>query len=154
MKEMKEDLKKAKSVLLSEGLTCVLVRGEDVVRSRVRGVKPLLELIDGRKDMRGFSAGDKVVGRAAAFLYVILGVDAVYAGMMTKGAVTVFAEYGIMAYYDSTADTVMNRAKDDLCPMEKAVADTGDPFTALHLIRDALSALGSPGDGTAQQSWT
>lgn len=148
MKEMKADLKKAKALLLSEELRCVFVRGDTVIKSRTRGVKPLVAFVDNGTSLRGFSAADRVVGRAAAFLYVILGVDSVYAGIMTKGAVTIFAEYGIMAYYDGTADAVMNRSKNDLCPMEKATSDTNDPFTALHLIRDTLTALaetdGSP----------
>ena len=42
---------------------------------------------------------DKVVGRAAAFLYVLLEVKEIYAGVMSEGAADVLSKYGICSGY-------------------------------------------------------
>ena len=67
------DLENAKKILSDGSYTCVLCKGKDTVSSSFRGVKPLLDLLDSGKDFSGYSAADKVVGRATAFLYCLLG---------------------------------------------------------------------------------
>lgn len=59
------DLHFARTLLEKENYTCVICRGEDVLTDRRRGVKPLMELLESGKDLHGFSAADKVVGKAA-----------------------------------------------------------------------------------------
>ena len=73
------DLNRARALLTEGGYTCVLCRGEVFHTATHRGVKPLVDWLDSGLDLRGFSAADKVVGRATAFLYVLLGVRAVHA---------------------------------------------------------------------------
>ena len=70
---MNSDLTKAAALLNSGAYTCVLCRGDAVFTGTERGVKPLLGWLDGGVDLNGFSAADRVVGTAAAFLYVLLG---------------------------------------------------------------------------------
>lgn len=70
-----------------------------MLTSTERGVKPLLQWLDGENSVKGFSAVDKVVGRAAAFLYVLLEVKEVYAGVMSEGAAHYFIfvpDYGFL----------------------------------------------------------
>ena len=71
---MKNDLKKAIDILNSGQYTCVLCKDNEIHISTERGVKPLLEWLESGIALKGFSAADKVVGKAAAFLYVLLGV--------------------------------------------------------------------------------
>jgi len=138
---MNSDLKKAKEHLLAQGCTCVLWAGEKVYTSCQRGVKPLLELLDGGTDLRGYCAADKVVGKATAFLYCLLGVRAVWAPVMSRAALEVLEDHGIDAHYESLTDAILNRKKDGFCPMETATRDIRDPETALTAIRDTLKAL-------------
>ena len=63
---------KAKKLLEKNGYTCVLIKDEKEIFSFERGVKPLLNFIDKGEDFYGFFVADKVVGKAAAFLYVLL----------------------------------------------------------------------------------
>lgn len=140
---MKSDLKRAAELLGGGAYTCVLCRGEETVFCTERGVKPLLGLIDGGKDWKGSSAADKVVGKAAAFLYVLLGVAEVYAPVMSKAAVRVLRENGIEPRYDTLTEHIINRAGTGLCPMEAAVAELSDPSEALRAIRKRLSELRS-----------
>lgn len=138
---MTSDLKRAVSLLESGGYTCVLCSEDKLFTSSDRGVKPLLEWIDSGTDMKGFSAADKVVGKAAAFLYVILGVKAVYANVMSEPAKSVLTENGIAAEYGCLTEAVRNRAGTGFCPMETAVKNISEPKAALAEIKRKLEEL-------------
>lgn len=141
---MKKDLNKTKELLLSSDYTCVFCRDDTVITSTERGVKPLLKLLDSEKDLSGFSVADKIVGKAAAFLYVLLKVDSVYAPVMSEHAISVFTEYGIEAVYDNAVPAIINRAGTGFCPMEIAVKDISNPTEALSRIKSTLAKLRNP----------
>lgn len=109
--------------------------------STERGVKPLLNWLDRGTDVKGFSAADKVVGRAAAFLYILLGVKEVYAPVMSQGAISTLAENGIEVRYDISAEHIINRGGTGYCPMEEAVSGLSDPEEALEAVRKRLVEL-------------
>lgn len=117
------DLEYAKKILLKDGYSCVLVKDDSIVKSRERGVKPLMQWLEQGICLVGFSAADKVVGKATAFLYVHLGVCRVYAGVMSRGAVSVFEKYGVSFECENLVDAILNRRRDGFCPMETAVRD-------------------------------
>lgn len=135
------DLEKARSLLEKENYTCVICRGDDVITDRRRGVRPLLELLESGKDLHGYSAADKVVGKAAAFLYCLLGVKALHAGVLSVPARDVLVSAGISVEWGSLVPAIRNRAGDGFCPMETAVWDLTDPALAPDAIRNALKKL-------------
>ena len=135
------DLEKARSLLEKENYTCVICRGEDVILDHRRGIRPLMELLESGKDLHGYSAADKVVGKAAAFLYCLLGVKALHAGILSEPARDVLASAGITVVYDTLVPAIRNRAGDGFCPMETAVWDLTDPTLAPDAIRIALQKL-------------
>ena len=120
--------------LQREGLTCILQQGERVLTSTQRGVAPLVAWLDAGEGAGGIAA-DKVVGRAAAFLYVLLGVRAVFAGVMSEGGRRVLTAHGIHAECGALCDVIINRAGTGMCPMEEAVRSAVRPEEALVLIR-------------------
>lgn len=138
---MEQDLQKAKGYLTAENCTCVLCRGDSLVYSRQRGVRPLLDFLDSGEDFSGFSAADKVVGRATAFLYCLLGVRSVHAGVLSDGAAAVFEQAGITYTCDKKVSGIRNRDNTGPCPMEHATKDIDDPQAALEAIRTTLKKL-------------
>lgn len=134
------DLEKAKQ-LLQQDTTCVLYKDGKVYISDRRGVAPLLSWLDSGIDARGFSAADRVVGKATAFLYCLLGVTAVYARVMSEPALQVLTQAGICAQYDALVPGIQNRTKDGPCPMEHATRHLSDANAALEVIRRTLNAL-------------
>ena len=128
-----EALRALSGRLQREGLTCILQQGERVLTSTQRGVAPLVAWLDAGE--AGCIAADKVVGRAAAFLYVLLGVRAVFAGVMSEGGRRVLSAHGIHAEYGALCDVIINRAGTGMCPMEEAVRSAVRPEEALALIR-------------------
>lgn len=124
----------AKETLLSEGYTCVLVSGSTVYTSTLRGVKPLVQWLENGTDMKGFYAADKVIGKATAFLYVLLGVRAVYAHVISKSALAVLQENKIEVQCGTLVENIINRKGDGICPFEEAVLDicnAGEAYPAI-----------------------
>lgn len=138
---MEADISRAAKLLSERELTLCLVLGDYVFTSEARGVAPLLELLDGDRPPRGFFAADRVVGRGAAYLYVLLGASHVYAKVLSRGAREVLCRFGIGFSCDVLTDSVRNRAGDGPCPIEAAVAGETEPMRALFAIRKRLSEL-------------
>lgn len=139
---MKNNLTRAKTLLeQNENLTCIICKGETIYTSDKRGIKPLLEWINEEKSFVGFSAADKVVGKAAAFLYVILGIEEIYAPVMSEGAAAVFAQYRIPATYAILTKAIINRAGTGMCPMEQTVLDITNPQEALKALREKAKSM-------------
>lgn len=135
---MSTELDTARKLLTTQDCTCVLIHGETVHTSTQRGVKPLLALLDAGVDVRNFSAADKVVGKAAAFLYCLLGIRELYAPVITTAAAQILEQHGIRAVWDEQVDFIWNRHKTGMCPMETAVRDIREPDAALAAMREAL----------------
>lgn len=142
---MHDDLARAKETLAAEGHTCVLCRGPETRTSDQRGVRPLLDWLDGAVDCRGFSAADKVVGNGAAYLYVLLEVRAVHANVMSEPAMATLAAHGVDATCDQLVPAIQNRDRTGFCPIEKAVASISPdrPQDAPAAIRARLAELAS-----------
>lgn len=132
---MTNDLHAACSLLSSKDYTCVVCREDQVYTTTERGVKPLLNWLEAGLDLTGFSAADRVVGRATAFLYALLGVKEVYARVMSRPAAEVLAAHGIAAYPGTLVEGIINRQGTGPCPFEAAVLEISDPASALEAIR-------------------
>ena len=136
-----EYFEKAVRLLREKDLTCA-VCGEGVeYTSTLRGVQPLLRPYEQGIRFTGCAAADRVIGKAAACLYVLLGVERVYAGIVSEPAKEIFENNGIALEYDSLVELIENRTRTGLCPMETAVIDISDPREAPGRIRKALEKL-------------
>lgn len=138
------DLERARKILAEGGYTCVLCRDEEVYTATARGVKPLVDWLDSGLELRGFSAADKVVGRATAFLYVLLGVKEVHALVMSTPAREALELGGIAAFCDQEVPGIINRRGDGPCPFEDAVLGITDPMEALTAIRRKQFVMRQP----------
>ena len=120
--------------LLAQGYTCAFVRGAEEKTSRERGRLPLLRLCEG-SPWRGFSAADKIVGKAAALLYAYLGAKEVYAETLSRAGEDVLQAHGIACEYGVRTDTIVNHRGDGICPMEEAAQELSDPENAAKALR-------------------
>ena len=137
------DLERAKALLkATPSLTCVLCRGETVYQSEKKGVAPMMGFLADGIDLGGFSAADRVVGRAAAFLFVLASVRALYAEVLSESALSVLDTYKIPVTYGKLTPYIINRRGDGMCPMESAVIDLDAPLAAHAAILQTMSRLG------------
>ncbi len=137
------DVERAKQILDESGQTLVLCKEGTILKSTLRGVDPMLAYLDQKIDLNGYSAADKVVGKAAAFLFVIAGVRSIYARVISQPALLVLQSNGISVCYDETTEHIINRAGTDFCPMEKAVLAVSDLKMAYTVILKTRKTLQS-----------
>ena len=135
------NLEKAKMLLVKTDSTCVLCNGDIILTDKRRGVRPLLDLLEGNADVAGFAAADKVVGKAAAYLYCLLNIKCLYAQVISQPALDVLSKTDIDVEYDQLVPAIQNRTKDGFCPMESAVLNVHSPEEALPAIYAALAQL-------------
>lgn len=135
------DLETAVRLLAEKNAACVFVGNGKTIVLYEKGVAALLKLVDSKEDISGTCAADKVIGKAAAFLHVLLGVSSVYAKVISKAAMDVFSKAGISVKYDKEADRIVNRNGTGFCPMETAVIDVTDPQEAFRLLKEKMEQL-------------
>ena len=131
----------ARELLAQGGYTVVLCRDDVTYTDTRRGVVPLLALLDSATDVVGFAAADKVVGKAAAFLYLRLGVASVHATVISAPAYDLLTAHGVPVTYDTLVPAIRNRAGDGYCPMETVTLPLTDAAQAERAIRRKLAEL-------------
>lgn len=131
----------AKNTLEAGGYTCVLTDGTSFFTSFHRGVKPLVQFLDQKNTPENLFAADKVVGRATAYLYVLLKIQLLYAKVISEPAIAVLQKYGIAVSYESLVPNIINRRGDGICPFEEAVMGIDDPIAAYDAILKKMDAL-------------
>ena len=137
------DVERAKALLTEGGYTVVLCHGDATHTDTRRGVAPLLALLDRGEDVSAFAAADKVVGKAAAFLYLRLGVAILHAAVISTSALDLLAAHGVTVTYDTLVPAIRNRAGDGYCPMETVTLPLTDPVEAEIAIRKRLAEMTS-----------
>lgn len=106
-----------------------------------RGISPVMNMIERGIDLRGYSAADIIVGKAAAMLFVKAGIVSVYGRIMSESGMEFLKNNCITISYDELTDRIINRSGTDICPMEKTVLDINDPDIAYTALKDKLAEL-------------
>ncbi|PIU78770.1 MAG: hypothetical protein COZ28_01810 [Candidatus Moranbacteria bacterium CG_4_10_14_3_um_filter_44_15] len=101
--------------------TFVLVKnGKIIYKSKSQQLKPLIFSVKNyKKEMRGATVFDKMVGRAAAILLVYAKVKEIWTPVVSRSAKRILAKNEIKLVFQKEVKSIMNRKGDDLCPMEK-----------------------------------
>lgn len=143
---MRSDLQRAKDCLQKNGAyTCVFCRGKLSETDSRRGILPLWDRLEAGRDYAEYCAADRVVGKAAAMLYILLHIRALWAGVISEPALEMLERHGVAVSYMTRTDAIVNRSKTGPCPMESAVLQCDDPRLAPALIREALEKLRTKG---------
>ncbi len=138
---MNNKLNRAINLLNENQYTCVVINDKDVYWSKDRGVKPLINLLQEKKDLTGFVAADKVVGKGAAMLYQLLNIKEVYAVVISKVAYEYMKKHHIDIKYDTLVERIVNRNNTGFCPIEEAVMNIEDANLGLQAIINRLDEL-------------
>ena len=138
---MHSELERAKELLTTEGYTCVILKGDVCYNSTKRGIAPLMGYLADGIHMQGYFAADKVVGKAAAYLYVLLEIAELYVGVISVPALEVLQRFHIPVTYDTLVPAIRNRTDTGFCPMESAVLEIHDVKEAYHVLKAKLEAM-------------
>lgn len=116
----KEQKKQAIELLFAEKCSCVIRNGDTVRIFRERGVTDLYRLLRGEPELlHGAFIADKVVGKGAAALMVLGGVEGLFADVVSHPALDLLAGAGIAVDYTVAVPNIANRAGTGICPVEQ-----------------------------------
>ncbi len=112
-----------------------------------RGISPLLTAIEyEHSHMHApLDWGDKLVGRAASLLLILVKPRSVFAATMSTGAADVLRTAGIPFTYDILTPDIVNREGTGPCPMETAVSGVDDPLEALQTLKRTVQPMSHTG---------
>jgi hypothetical protein len=132
---MTNSLEKAVKKLQQGGYTLVVVNGSQEFTSNLTGLSPLLNILKNTPEiLRGACVADKIVGKAAAVLFLYGGVKELYAEVISSYALPVLEDSDIKLIYNKKVPTIKNRAGTDTCPMEKRVLNIDNPEICADLL--------------------
>ena len=132
------DINHAKYILEDRNASVVFCRGEQMIILDGKRIKPLLELMKKQIALSEYSVADKIVGKAAALLFIKMKASSVYGSVMSEKARDIFLHYNIPFFYKTLTKEIINRRGDDICPMEKAVENVNDPDKAYVILTDTV----------------
>ena len=138
---MHEELERAKELMIFEGYTCVITLDGITFKSKETGVRPLLDWLYSGNKYAGWRLCDKVVGKAAAYLHIILGVREIYAEVISEPAKTLLEENNVTVNADTIVPAILNEAKDGPCHLETAVENITDINDSIMAIELALKRM-------------
>lgn len=138
---MSELINYSKNRLVDGGYTCVIYNGDNEIVSSERGVSFLLGLYERGQSFCGYVSADKVIGKGAALLYVLLGIKEIHALVISESALKVLDNNGIICTYDTLVPHIINRRGDGMCPIESATMNVDDPADAPRVIVETLNNL-------------
>ncbi|NOY07555.1 MAG: DUF1893 domain-containing protein [Spirochaetes bacterium] len=112
-------------------------RSQLLYTSRKKWLYPLFDLEEFLKTQNFESASlileDKIIGKAAAFLVIRLGITKVRAHLLSRPGKGVFDKHRINYSFDQLVDKI-------LCKTEDLLRDINDPDTAYKIIRARINS--------------
>lgn len=121
--------------------TLALCRDGELLTSNRRGVAPMVAFLREGRTLAGYAAADRVVGKAAAWLFILAGIDTVYADTLSEGGRELLTRHEIPVQWNALTPAIRNRDNTGLCPMEQAVAEATDAADALRRIEERMAQL-------------
>jgi len=128
--------------LKNNPLSIVVVNGTDIYESDKRGIAPIMQLFSENPTfLSNASVADKIVGKAAAMLFIRGGIKELCALTISEPALECLQARGISVIYDKKVKNIINRSGTDICPMEKAVMNISDPEQAYTTLAGVIKAM-------------
>jgi len=113
--------------------------GKLIFKSKKEQLRPLLEYIDKfSSQVQDVVIFDRIVGNAAALLLMKAFCLEIYSPLGSEFAARTLSEQGIKYHFSRTVPYIINKAGDDICPMEKLSLDK-DPEEFFQLLCRLLS---------------
>ena len=102
----------------------------------------MMRFLAENRDLKGFSAADLIVGKAAAMLFVKAGVVCVHGNTMSAAGRDYLSRHGVPCTFDVLAERIIDRTGTDVCPMEKTVAEIADADEGFEALKAKLKEIG------------
>ncbi len=134
-------LQSAINLIKEETATCVVIKDRQIVKTiSGQGIAPVIDLYE-QDALRGAFVADKIIGKAAAMIMVLGGVEEVYGNVMSRAGKEFLEAHNVKVSYGQVIDAISNRAGDGICPMERTVMNIEEPEEALTALKETLTRL-------------
>lgn len=133
------DIELAKAHL--DGHSICLCRDGEYFTDDGRGISPMIRLIEEGRDLHGYAAADIIVGKAAAMLFIKVGIREVYSEVMSRAGYDCLQQHDIPCAYGKLTEKIINRKGDGICPMEQTVALIDDPEEGTIALQQRMMEL-------------
>lgn len=129
--------------LRAERCSCVIRSRDGAVCSfHARGVQDLFRLLrEEPEQLRGAFVADRVVGKAAAALMILGGVEELYAEVVSDPAWELLHRAGVALECGCRVPHIINRAKTGWCPLEVRCFEAETPEACLDRIEAFVAAM-------------
>lgn len=122
--------------------SCVIAKGDEVRTFKRRGVVDLYELLlQEPACLKEARIADKVVGKAAAALMLLGGVEEVYAGVISLPALTLLHDSGVKVQGLEIVDYIQNRSRTGWCPLETICRPEKSAEDVLPLVKEFIEKM-------------
>ena len=130
-----KDIDLAKNIMLSENYSFVIIKDEKIISfSRDIGIKPILETIeDIGNDLEGTVIGDRILGKASAFLWRYSKIKGIYSPQATKTAIAILIIGGIPCQADEMIPSVTSN---NLYSYEEMLQNVESPEDAYKILKE------------------
>lgn len=135
-----EKLERAKQILKEKNASLVIIDDEVEVYNDI-GVKRLLILLSENRKLKDSAVADNVIGKAAAFLYIKLDAKNIFAKIISEDALLMLKQKDIFIEYEIIVKNILNRNRDDICPIEKSVMNERDVDSAIIKIKNTIKEI-------------
>lgn len=143
---MNNDLKLACDILERDNLKFVAIKNKRVIySSRERSVRGLVEALhEIPRQMEGSFIADRIVGSAAALLFLYGKISGLYTPVISTRAKSILEKDGINIHFKREVDYIKNRAGDGMCPLEFRCQDVFDPRSAFSILSSIIKGGTKP----------
>ena len=123
--------------------TCFILRDEKIIfSSNERGVKPIMDFYkEFGVSKIPLTIVDKIMGKGAIVLAILVGATTVVTPTMSKDALTLVKEYNLEYYAENIVPFIINRTNDGRCPIESSVLSIDNIEDGYNKIISALHEL-------------
>jgi uncharacterized membrane protein len=129
-----------KKITDGEAKYIIVKRGKLIHERSETGIKSALDVLENHGEiLKDSLVADKIVGKAAAAVFVTGGVKYVFGFVMSRAARDFLIENGIKTEYLTLTDVIKNRAGDGVCPVEQSVLNLSVPEECLRAVREKLA---------------
>ncbi|SBV91149.1 DUF1893 domain-containing protein [uncultured Dysgonomonas sp.] len=122
--------------------SCVVRNYDETYTFTQRGVSDLYDMVKNKPGfLKGASIADKVVGKAAAALMILGGIDQLYTDIISLSALILLREASIEADFKRVVPFISNRDKTGWCPLERLCYNESSAEAILPLIDEFLNKM-------------
>ena len=132
------------NLLHTGGYSCTIANGGKIRTFTQRGVADLYDLLTQEPEfLKGALIADKVVGKGAAALMILGGIEELYTDIISTKALELLRKSDVKVVFAQEVAFIWNRDRTGGCPVETMCSEVESAEEILPLIRDFLEKIRS-----------